>query len=45
MDYDRLKDYIKNNLKLDWQYTKDDKLYIVLELEGEIISKIRFNQD
>ena len=45
MDYDRIKDYLKKNLKLDWQYTKDDKLYIVLELEGEIISKIRFNQD
>lgn len=44
MDYDRIKDYLKNNLKLDWQYTKDNRLYIVLELEGEIISKIEFEQ-
>ena len=33
-------DYIKNNLKLKWEWNCD--YYICLVLEGEVISKIRF---
>lgn len=36
-------DYIKNNLKIDWIYN-DDKLYLGLIIEGEVIDKVRFEQ-
>ena len=41
---EEIKDYIKKNLDIDWKYI-NDKLYIVLLLDGEIISKIRFAQE
>ena len=44
MNKEEIKNYLKENLKIDWMYT-DNKLYIVLELEGEVISKMRFNQE
>ena len=34
-----IRDYIKNNLKLRWEW--NDSYYICLVLEGEVISKIR----
>ena len=39
------KEEIKNYLKIDWMYTGDSKLYIVLKLENEVISKMRFHQE
>ena len=44
MNKDEVRDYIKDNLKLDWKYM-DGKLYIVLLLEGKIIDKMRFAQE
>lgn len=44
MDKEQLKDYLRKNLKIDWMYTGDD-LYITLQLEGGVISKIPFAQD
>jgi hypothetical protein len=41
---EEIKDYIKKNLGIDWKYI-NGKLYIVLLLDGEIISKIRFTQE
>ena len=35
-----IRDYIKDNLKLKWEWNND--YYICLVLEGEVISKIRF---
>lgn len=43
MEKEEVKQYIKDNLKIIWQY-EDDKLFIKLELEGETISKIPFEQ-
>ena len=38
-----IRDYIKNNLKLKWDNQQwNDDYYICLVLEGEVISKIRF---
>ena len=36
-------DYIKNNLKIDWVHN-DDKLYLGLILDGEVIDKVRFEE-
>lgn len=47
MDYilkEEIKNYLKENLKMDWMYT-GDKLYIALKLENEVISKMRFHQE
>ena len=39
------KDYIANNLKIDWIYDeKTEKLYLGLILEGKVIDKVRFEQ-
>ena len=37
------KEYLKNNLRLAWNY-QGDTLYLILSLEGEVISKIKFEQ-
>lgn len=40
-----IKDYISNNLKIDWVYDeKTEKLYLGLILEGKVIDKVRFEQ-
>lgn len=40
-----IKDYISNNLKIDWIYDeKTEKLYLGLILEGKVIDKVRFEQ-
>lgn len=41
--FKKSKEYLKNNLKLAWNY-QGNKLYLTLSLEGEIISKIKFEQ-
>lgn len=45
MNKEEIKNYLKENLKIDWMYTGDGKLYIVLELENEVISQMRFHQE
>ena len=45
MNKEEIKNYLKENLKIDWMYIGDGKLYIVLKLEGEVISKMKFNQE
>lgn len=45
MDKKELKEYLKENLKIDWRYEGYDRLYVVLTLEGEVISKMPFAQD
>lgn len=35
-----IREYIKNNLKLKWEW--NDGYYLCLVLEGEVISKIKF---
>ena len=44
MDKEELKKYLKDNLTINWVYS-GDKLYIAIELEREIISKIKFEQE
>ena len=45
MNKEEIKQYLKQNLKIDWKYKGYGKLYVVLTLEGEVISKIPFAQD
>ena len=45
MNKEEIKNYLKENLKIDWMYTVDGKLYIVLKLENEVISQMRFHQE
>jgi hypothetical protein len=45
MNKEEIKNYLKENLKMDWMYTGDGKLYIVLKLENEVISQMRFHQE
>ena len=46
MDEKQIKDYLKNNLKLDYEIMNDiyqiqpDQITIYLKLEGEVIDKI-----
>jgi len=42
MNKEEIKQYLKQNLKIDWKYEGYGKLYVVLTLEGEVISKIPF---
>lgn len=44
MDKEELKQYLKDNLTINWVHI-GERLYITLELEREIISKIEFAQD
>ncbi len=44
MNKEEIKNYLKDNLKLVWHYYGPDKLFIELQLEGEIISKLPFEQ-
>ena len=37
------KEYLKTNLKIDWYY-QNGELYLCLILDGEIISKVKFEQ-
>ena len=37
------KQYLQDNLKIEWRYEGDD-LYIVLTLEGKVVSEIPFEQ-
>lgn len=41
MDKEAIRKYIKDNLKLGWIHD-GESYYIVLKLEGEIVSKLRF---
>ena len=43
MSKEEIKEYLKNNLKIVWEQERN-KLYIALKLEGDIISKIHFEQ-
>lgn len=45
MDKEEIKNYLKENLEIGWEYGGYGKLYIVLTLEGEVISKMPFAQD
>lgn len=45
MNKEELKKYLKDNLQIVWYYNSIDKLFIALTLEGEIISKLPFNQE
>ena len=45
MNKEEIKQYLKENLKIDWKYEGYGKLYVVLTLEGEVISKMPFAQD
>lgn len=45
MDKEEIKQYLKENLKIDWKYEGRDKLYMALILEGDVISKMPFAQD
>ena len=40
---DQMKGYLKDNLKLDWQYD-GNKLYLALKLEGETVTRLRFHE-
>jgi hypothetical protein len=45
MNKEEIKNYLKENLKIDRKYDGYNKLYVVLKLEGEVISKMPFAQD
>lgn len=42
MEKEEIKDYIKNNLEISWDF-REGKYYLVLSLEGEKISEVKFN--
>lgn len=42
---DETKNYLKSNLKLQWQIDKNCNHYLALILEGETISKVKFEMD
>ena len=43
---EEIKEYLKNNLKIAWDYNYDKYEHLlVLKLEGQIISKIPFELD
>ena len=39
-----IKDYLKKNLELEWKWY-DYKCYLCLVLDGEVISKVKFEMD
>lgn len=43
MTKEEIKDYIKNNLKLSWEF-KNGKYYIVLKIEDEKITELNFGE-
>lgn len=43
MTKEEIKNYLKENLKLSWEY-KSDKYYIVLSLENEKITELCFGE-
>ena len=43
MTKEELKQYLKDNLKLTWHY-QGDELFLMILLEYEVISKVRFEQ-
>ena len=47
MNKEDIKQYLYNNLKIKWltEGKWGDELYIALVLEGQVISKIPFEQD
>lgn len=40
---EEVREYIKDNLNIQWRY-EGRELFICLVLEGEVVSKIRFEQ-
>ena len=40
----RIKNYLTKNLRIEWEYSNDN-LYIVLNLAGKTISRIRFERE
>ena len=43
MTQEEIKQYLKDNLKLSWEY-KNENYYIVLELDGEKITELNFGE-
>ena len=43
MTQEEIKQYLKDNLKLSWDY-KNDGYYLVLKLDGEKITEISFGE-
>lgn len=42
MEKDEIKDYIKNNLEISCDF-REGQYYLVLSLEGENFSEVKFN--
>ena len=45
MDEQELENYLKQNLKLQWQMDKNCNHYLALVLKGETISRVKFDVD
>lgn len=43
MTKEEIKKYLKDNLKLSWEY-KNDNYYIVLKLDGEKVTELEFGE-
>ena len=43
MTTEEIKQYLKDNLKLSWE-SKNDNYYIVLKLDGENITELKFGE-
>lgn len=43
MTQEEIKQYLKDNLKLSWEY-KNGEYYIVLKLDGEKVTELNFGE-
>lgn len=43
MTQEEIKQYLKGNLKLSWEY-KNGEYYIVLKLDGEKVTELNFGE-
>lgn len=43
MNEQELREFLRNNLELNWQYIGDD-LYLVLSVCGKVADKVKFAQ-
>jgi len=43
MNEQELREFLRNNLELSWQYAGDD-LYLVLSVCGKVADKVKFAQ-